>query len=1028
MSLQGLVAQRFAGKPLRQPRYSMRHVPHALPHLEYSTIHYAEKREHFTDSMSEMVLLCNQVMRTKAVKTGKGASKPLSLEYIADRCDVDDPIFGYMVRTSEKKDGLAKAQDEHWQEGMMQGFVTCTTFTNWQKSFKWDSLHDSAFAYDDTELAEQMASVRKYDKDGSLAKELQNTVRCGDPWNEGIVWPRIAEISLLGAMGCGRALLNLVIEKLECMPPSSKHNYDYLVLQATNNSIPFYESMGFIRVGCITENNKRGIGSENAVPESKEGTPSPHRSRHHDASPASPGQKSEIVSSPVIKVLTEENGETVVDYAKKYNCDAWDIIFLSEPLYPGMTPKSPLIKGTQLYIPDTSKSNGADIGSPGGSGGSSSVQWYYCEDNETPKEISDKFGANAKDLLNANKGRIEGLQMYSKLIEGTKIQVSGFDRHHEDYVPYCHWTFPDSEFEDSEPSYMMARRLRRKTGAAAKERPVENSFSCKIIPYDPMSIPAVVNARTVEAPIKHETPERKQNSSLSVSKKRKRHPEQPLTPKKPRGAFFTFLNEEKQRLQKKELKVSMPDLTKISSQRWKNMSDKEKEPFIERDKLERLEFQKQMQVHKVKMEQFKTKYPDWFHADANDEPLEPLNKKPKKLPYKNLFNKVVKLNSDGQHEAGDEFKYYYVLTYIPDLFWCHLAPMRQDGYFSSQKSRSAGRPKWKLVHEGAGKELDISADVCEVVKARTMKGCADADREEWDILDDEIEVDLSKIVIPPQTIVTGTPSPKTVTVTDENDSAMSVEGSTKENDAPSVDSKPKQPRIIHGRTPRACRSTKAKRSPPKSKPKTKSTPNKTKLMSSFDLHIDELRKFKEEHGHCMVPKPYKQNRSLSNWISNLNYSYSLSLKGLPVTIKLNQERLDKLSELGFEFTLMDVGSRGGGQAKKTKKKKTDLPIVYPPPKVNKKEEMQKSSEVTEPSFEQTSNVVYPDSIDDTEAEKSVEAKSLDKHDLDSLSVPDMSADVDMDLVISPLPSKVIQEKRKMNTKKDGGFIQTSLQK
>jgi hypothetical protein len=462
---------------------------------------------------------------------------------------------------------------------------------------------------------------------------------------------------------------------------------------------------------------------------------------------------------------------------------------------------------------------------------------------------------------------------------------------------------------------MMARKLNRKTGAAAKERPVENSFSCKVVPYDPMSIPAVLNARTVEAPIKHETLERKQISS-SVSKKRKRHPEQPITPKKPRGAFFTFLNEEKQRLQKKELKVSMPDLTKISSQRWKNMSDKEKEPFIERDKLERLEFQKQMQTHKLKMEQFKTKHPDWFRTDDNNEPLEHLTKKLKKLQYKNLFNKVVKLNSDGQHEAGDEFKYYYVLTYIPDLFWCHLAPMRQDGYFSSQKSRSAGRPRWKLVHEGAGKELDISADVCEVVKARTMKGCADADREEWDILDDEIEVDLSKIAIPPQTIVTGAPSPKTVTIADENDSAVSVEGSMKENDAPMEVSKPKQPRIIPGRTLRACRSTKAKRSPPKLKSKSKSTPNKTKLMNSFDLHIDELRKFKEEHGHCIVPKPYKINRSLSNWITNLNYSYSLMMKGLPATIKLNQERLDKLSELGFEFTLMDVGSRGGGQAKK----------------------------------------------------------------------------------------------------------------
>lgn len=355
-------------------------------------------------------------MRTKAMKTGKGTGKPLSLEYIADRCDVDDPIFGYMVRTA-KKDSNDPSCDSYWQEGMMQGFVTCTTFTNWQKSFQWDSLHDSAFAYDDTDLAEQMVSVRKYDKDGSLARELQNTVRCGDPWNEGIVWPRIAEISLLGAMGCGKALLNLVIERLECMQPSSKYNYDYLVLQATNNSIPFYESMGFTRVGCITENNKRKTESENRDSESEGVSPSPPRSRNHEKSLDSPNQKSEVVSSPVVKVFTEENGETVLDYSTKFKCDPWDIIFLTEPLYPGITLKSPLKKGTQLFIPQTLL-NGDITGSQDGSGGSASVIWYYCKDNETPREISDKFGANIKDLLSANRGRIEGLQMHSKLIEG----------------------------------------------------------------------------------------------------------------------------------------------------------------------------------------------------------------------------------------------------------------------------------------------------------------------------------------------------------------------------------------------------------------------------------------------------------------------------------------------------------------------------------------------------------------------------------------------------------------------------------
>ena len=91
---------------------------------------------------------------------------------------------------------------------MLQGFITVTTFTNWQTTFRWDSLHDNAFSYDEADLALQMArGERKYDRDGTLAEAMQATVRKGDPWNEGIVFPRIAEISLLGGLGCGKVSL-----------------------------------------------------------------------------------------------------------------------------------------------------------------------------------------------------------------------------------------------------------------------------------------------------------------------------------------------------------------------------------------------------------------------------------------------------------------------------------------------------------------------------------------------------------------------------------------------------------------------------------------------------------------------------------------------------------------------------------------------------------------------------------------------------------------------------------------------------
>jgi len=119
----GLTAQRFEGKPLTQPTYSFRDVPKCSRDLADSSITYVDRRDPFVDSMAEMVLLTKECMRRQAEmqeaeavaaaskggrrnrkkscsskkarrnsKGGRGGegekkrtSKPLSLEYMADR-------------------------------------------------------------------------------------------------------------------------------------------------------------------------------------------------------------------------------------------------------------------------------------------------------------------------------------------------------------------------------------------------------------------------------------------------------------------------------------------------------------------------------------------------------------------------------------------------------------------------------------------------------------------------------------------------------------------------------------------------------------------------------------------------------------------------------------------------------------------------------------------------------------------------------------------------------------------------------
>lgn len=91
-----LNAMRFDQRPLPQPAYSFVHVPRAKSTLENSSLQRIENREAFQTCMAEMLLLSKEAVRRRKnipivdpVVTNSGA-KPLSLEYLADRMDIDE--------------------------------------------------------------------------------------------------------------------------------------------------------------------------------------------------------------------------------------------------------------------------------------------------------------------------------------------------------------------------------------------------------------------------------------------------------------------------------------------------------------------------------------------------------------------------------------------------------------------------------------------------------------------------------------------------------------------------------------------------------------------------------------------------------------------------------------------------------------------------------------------------------------------------------------------------------------------------
>ena len=92
-----------------------------------------------------------------------------------------------------------------------------------------------------------MMYVIDVDVDNVLGAALEAQPRRGDPDNEGVVFPTVAEISLLGGLGGGAAVLS--IAALDELP----REYEYVVLQATEMGIPFYEALGFTRVGVVAQ-------------------------------------------------------------------------------------------------------------------------------------------------------------------------------------------------------------------------------------------------------------------------------------------------------------------------------------------------------------------------------------------------------------------------------------------------------------------------------------------------------------------------------------------------------------------------------------------------------------------------------------------------------------------------------------------------------------------------------------------------------------------------------------------------------
>jgi len=74
---------------------------------------------------------------------------------------------------------------------------------------------------------------------------------------------------------------------------------------------------------------------------------------------------------------------------------------------------------------------------------------------------------------------------------------------------------------------------------------------------------------------------------------------------------------------------------------------------------------------------------------------------------------------------------------------------------------------------------------------------------------------------------------------------------------------------------------------------------------AFKKRCHELMAFKEEVGHCNVPRRYADNPPLGKWCSNMRTAYKKIQKGMNTSSNLSQDRIERLENIGFQWQGVD---------------------------------------------------------------------------------------------------------------------------
>jgi len=78
-----------------------------------------------------------------------------------------------------------------------------------------------------------------------------------------------------------------------------------------------------------------------------------------------------------------------------------------------------------------------------------------------------------------------------------------------------------------------------------------------------------------------------------------------------------------------------------------------------------------------------------------------------------------------------------------------------------------------------------------------------------------------------------------------------------------------------------------------------SSKKKTDLTSIWSERFQQMREFKAQFGHCLVPQRYAANPKLGGWVKSQRSNYKFYHEGKPSP--MTEERIQKLESAGFKF-------------------------------------------------------------------------------------------------------------------------------